>query len=427
MLQNKKYSFEIVILVALFTTFMGQIYVRPFDSDFRLTLAVVVLNILMLTFKEINPLWTINTVGVMMMLVRSAVYAFSNDVSFMIGLINYYPVLFFYFFYSVFFIVFDVRNRVSNPIALFLSLWVCDSIPNIIELIIRRDWHVMPLESGISTVVAMGLVRTILSVILVYISIYYFDRITQRQNHQNFVDKIVLMANLKTELFFLKKSKNDIEEAMKRSYELYQVLQEDQNKEAALMVAKDIHEIKKDYARVIAGLEKSVSSSPKYDMYLSEIVDIVFDANRKLAEADSKAIKFSKQVAHNLKTPEYYAFISVLNNLVVNAVEAIGASGRVSVEMQLTAESLQILVQDTGEGISEDDLKMIYAPGFSTKYEASTGIMSSGVGLTHVIQLVEKYFSGTVRVTSTQKIGTAFKIIIPLINVLNKTGDSYEL
>ncbi|MCK8058630.1 MULTISPECIES: sensor histidine kinase [unclassified Fusibacter] len=420
MFRDKIHSAETIILVALFTTFMGQIYIKPFASDFRLTLAVVVLNIVMLTFKDIKPMWTVNTVGVMMLLVRSTVYAFTHQVSFLEGISSYYPVLFFYFFYSVFFIAFDVRNRVKNPVTLFLSLWVCDSIPNIIELVVRQDWQSIPLESGIYTIVTIGLVRTVLSVLLVYISIYYYDMAKKRQNHQIFVDKIVLMANLKTELFFLKKSKNDIEDAMRRSYQIYQDLQEDQNKEAVLMVAKDIHEIKKDYTRVIAGLERSVSSAPRYDMYLSEVVDIVCDANKKLSDAEGKKIKFTKNVFKKLKSSEYYAIISVLNNLVVNAVEAIDESGLISLTVYQEDDLLKLKVEDSGAGISDGDLGMIYSPGFSTKYDGITGVMNSGVGLTHVIQLVETYFGGSLEVNSEVDRGTVFTVSLPLANTLEK-------
>lgn len=52
---SQRQNFEKILLVAIFTTFMGQIYMLPFGTGFRLTFAVVVLNVLMLTFKEIEP------------------------------------------------------------------------------------------------------------------------------------------------------------------------------------------------------------------------------------------------------------------------------------------------------------------------------------------------------------------------------------
>ena len=137
---TEKQNLEKILLVAIFTTFMGQIYMQPFGSGFRLTFAVVVLNVLMLTFKDINALITINLVGVMMFVVRSLLYVVNNNGGLLIAMDLYYPILFFYVFYSFFFHVLDVRNLVKTPLALFLAIWICDSLPNVIEVLVRQEW-----------------------------------------------------------------------------------------------------------------------------------------------------------------------------------------------------------------------------------------------------------------------------------------------
>ena len=246
-----------ILLVAVFTTFMGQIYIRPFGTDFRLTLAVVVLNILMLTFKSIPAAPTINLVGVLMLLIRSTVYSFNYNVPLWDSFLIYYPVLFFYLFYSVFFDLLDIRNRISSPLYLFLGLWICDSIPNIIEVLVRNDWHYSNFESIVLTIISIGLLRTLFTTLMIYFSLYYYGRLKVKQDYQQFIERVILMSNLKTELFFLKKSKKDIEIAMQKSYTIYERLELPINKEDMLDVAKDIHEIKKDYSRVISGIERS--------------------------------------------------------------------------------------------------------------------------------------------------------------------------
>jgi two-component system sensor histidine kinase YcbA len=75
--------------------------------------------------------------------------------------------------------------------------------------------------------------------------------------------------------------------------------------------------------------------------------------------------------------------------------------------------SLIIKVADNGTGIPEDQLKVIFQPGYSTKYDPRTGTMSTGLGLTHVKSLVE-YLSGSISVKSIPGSGTTFIIEIPL-------------
>ncbi|MBF4693635.1 sensor histidine kinase [Fusibacter ferrireducens] len=424
MINQNSRQIEKTILVAVFTTFMGQIYFAPFGTEFRLTFAVVVLNILMLTFKEIKPLPTINLVGLLMFFVRSSVFVFNQNGTYLEAFQIYYPVVFFYIFYSIFFVLLDVRSFLKNPLILFLSIWICDSIPNIIEVIVRREWQSANFEHVIYTIIIIGLFRTIFTTILIYISNYYLQHIKERQNHQKFVEKIVLMSSLKTELFFLRKSKNDIEDAMRRSFEIYEKIQDGEEKTAILTVAKDIHEIKKDYTRVIAGIEKSIEETSSFQMSFFEILSIVTETNQKLAESKGKKIKFEISKFYNFKTNEYFALISVLNNLVVNAIEAIEHTGLISIYENLKDELIFISVYDDGIGIEEMDLNLIFEPGYSTKYNEINGIMSSGIGLTHVKYLVEDILEGKLVVESQKGISTKFDIVIPKICLVSEREDT---
>lgn len=411
-------SIEKTILVAVFTTFMGQIYFTPFGSEFRLTFAVAVLNVLMLTFKEINPLATINLVGLMTFFVRSSVFVFNQNGTIMDAFHIYYPAVFFYIFYSLFFVLLDVRSFLKNPLALFISIWICDSIPNSIEVIIRQEWRIANFEQIIYTVIMIGLFRTVFTTVMIYISNYYFQHVSEKQKHQKFVEKIVLMSSLKTELFFLRKSKNDIEDAMRRSFEIYERLENGDEKAAILTVSKDIHEIKKDYTRVIAGIEKSIEETSDFQMDFFEILSIVTETNRKLSESKGKKIAFKINNFYNFKTTEYFTLISILNNLVVNSIEAIELEGMISIYENLHDDVIFISVFDDGEGIDEVDISLIFEPGYSTKYNEVNGIMSSGIGLTHAKYLIEEILGGRLSVESQKGVSTSFNILIPKNNLV---------
>ncbi len=100
----------------------------------------------------------------------------------------------------------------------------------------------------------------------------------------------------------------------------------------------------------------------------------------------------------------------IILNLIKNALEAIGTSGRIRIETAfLRSESMvQCLVSDTGRGIPSAVLPRIFDPFFSTKAESG----NSGLGLSVVYGLVSK-FGGLIDVESEEGRGTTVRIKLP--------------
>lgn len=114
----------------------------------------------------------------------------------------------------------------------------------------------------------------------------------------------------------------------------------------------------------------------------------------------------------------------VLSNLVVNAAEAIGSTGTVTVEILHEAEGSRagkpsphdsceslagFAVTDTGRGIPPEDLPFIFEPTFS-KHKAR----KSGLGLAVVKKIVEEH-SGILRVHSEPGKGSRFEVLFPAL------------
>jgi PAS domain S-box-containing protein len=105
----------------------------------------------------------------------------------------------------------------------------------------------------------------------------------------------------------------------------------------------------------------------------------------------------------------------VFSNLVLNALEAVTATGTVSVRVKQTHNALeqqgiQITVADNGPGIQPANLPRIFEPFFSTKETKGAGL-----GLWVSQGIVEKH-GGTIRVRSsveTQHHGTCFVLFLP--------------
>ena len=99
----------------------------------------------------------------------------------------------------------------------------------------------------------------------------------------------------------------------------------------------------------------------------------------------------------------------VFVNLFINAVEAVGENGVITVESRLNLEgdSEIIEVEDSGCGIDPKDIPKIFEPFFSTKANGT------GLGLAVSYGIIQKH-GGRIEVLSKQETGTRFTITIPL-------------
>ena len=98
-------------------------------------------------------------------------------------------------------------------------------------------------------------------------------------------------------------------------------------------------------------------------------------------------------------------------NLIFNAIDAMPGGGIItlSAEYDPSEESVRIIVKDTGNGISEEDLPYIFEPFFTTK-EEGYGV---GLGLSTVYGILERH-KGMIKAESSLNGGSAFTIKLPL-------------
>ena len=116
-------------------------------------------------------------------------------------------------------------------------------------------------------------------------------------------------------------------------------------------------------------------------------------------------------------TDQHYVIVSILNNLLINAIEACGDKGAIQVSESIEKDTVIFEVQDSGCGIAEADRELIFQPGYSTKFDRRTGAMSTGLGLSHV-QNLTKLLGGQVVVTSGENGETHFYISIPTVRLI---------
>ena len=103
----------------------------------------------------------------------------------------------------------------------------------------------------------------------------------------------------------------------------------------------------------------------------------------------------------------------IFNNLLSNAVKYNKENGEIHFNIKKKSTAIVIKVEDTGIGISEENLSRLFQEFTRIKTDKTRDISGSGLGLSIMKKLVVLY-GGTVDVQSTPDIGTTFTVTLPL-------------
>ena len=106
----------------------------------------------------------------------------------------------------------------------------------------------------------------------------------------------------------------------------------------------------------------------------------------------------------------------VLLNLLTNARQAIGQSGRITIRIaeNQTSGTVDLSIRDTGSGIPQEKLPKIFDRFYSTKQGPdASGKGGTGLGLALCRDIIEEH-RGRLRVESKVGMGTAFTLMLPV-------------
>jgi signal transduction histidine kinase len=99
----------------------------------------------------------------------------------------------------------------------------------------------------------------------------------------------------------------------------------------------------------------------------------------------------------------------VCTNLVVNAIQAMPGGGKLTLRTSLASDQLKLEVQDTGYGISPENMRKLFTPFFSTKKE----VKGVGLGLAISYGIIQRH-RGKIEVQSQEGKGSNFTIYLPV-------------
>ena len=383
------------LIAVLAIGLLSELYFYPFQGEFRFSVGVLALNLVLLLYIDLKEIYLgIFTAGFVLFF-RIFINLFSTDVIFFQALKSALPASIYYLLYCI--LIFLVKFRKNKDFALIsvFTLFSIDVFSNIFESLLRNTFNF-----------ELFLLKN--EEIL----------IRKKEHQKRYVELNSVISNIQSEIFYLNKSMKDIENVMSKSYLLYENNKDNKTiSQSALDIARDTHEIKKDYYRVIAGLESFMNNFEKDSMSLKDIFSIILDNINKYIIQENKDVDIDFEFTDNYKINNFYLIFTILNNLIINSIDASNENGTIKVQQTTKNQMLVLIVEDAGKGIDEEILPFIFNPGFTTKFDEHTGDASTGIGLPHIKNIVDD-LNGTIDINSIVGRGTKFIISLPLDSIL---------
>ncbi len=166
-------------------------------------------------------------------------------------------------------------------------------------------------------------------------------------------------------------------------------------------------EMEKDVERLklVSDRFGKIGSTPVLEAHNTvELVSRMVEYIRKRAAGKVQFVFYYSHAEMNapLSPP---LFDWVIENLLKNALDAMDGTGTVSVVMKEEQSTVVIDITDTGKGISAQNIRLVFKPGFTTKKRGW------GLGLSLSKRIIEQYHKGKLFVKhSEQGKGTTFRI-----------------
>lgn len=424
---NNNNTLFMLALMVIIIPFAGELKLYPFNESFRISFGMPAFFFFLLIWRNNRVILAGIVVGIAVVFFRMLIDIPISDLT--SSFIRHYPTFFYYLSFSCLFQISRIKQILHLPLIAGLIGVLLDIIASSTELAVQY----LALESQIQfdniyNVTIIAIFRSFFIVGLYNLIILHNTRLKKEQVQLQNRRLILLITELYQETINLNKTLINSEKVTEKSYNLYKSLKDIDNisnlqknlSKTALEITGESHEIKKDNQRILSSLSKLISeeSFSEY-MSMNAILDIAINSNKNYAATLEKEITFSQTIEH--KDAEYHVYItlSLINNLLANAVEAIENKGNISLNVFYAKENIIFQIKDDGLGVKDSNAKVIFEPGFTTKYDIN-GSASTGIGLSYVQSLVEK-LDGAITIENNANLkGVMFTVTLPEISLTRK-------
>ncbi|HHY72127.1 MAG TPA: ATP-binding protein [Bacillus bacterium] len=408
--ENKKVAVLLqLFLIALLATLASEIRLVPFEGEtFRFGLGGVAFFLLILIWPPASLIWTGIVTGVTVVGFRLFLDFSLYEIHISTSFINHCSAFLFYLLYALGLHIIKVEKYKTYPFILGAWASLFEFIGNSAEQLLR---HLLLHQAFLgftewTIIIGVALLRS-------YFVVGLYASITVSEHKKRMQEIVKVGSELYGETLYLQKSMNHIEKITAESHDLYRKLRKTESHELsvqALLIAQEIHEVKKDSQRILSGLLKIAEQKIETIFFLSDVLNLVVHANENYSELLKKKIIIHRTITIDYETEQQIPLLALLNNLVANAVEAIDLKGEIYIEIKQDSANTSFIIEDSGKGIRKKDLPIIFEAGYTTKFNEE-GVAATGIGLSHVQEIVQM-LKGNIEI-DTMEMGTVFRICIP--------------
>lgn len=410
-----------ILEISLYTALASQISINLFVKDFKIALAIIIFAVYMYIFPDLNKILLGIITGTAVYLGRIGVYSLTSHIT-RETVYFFLPEFFFYVSFGILYNALNRKNKEYNRNQLFITLIFCDFTANVIEIYMRMKNNVFAdFTRIIFTLLIIAIVRSSI-VKLVLDEVDYYKLFILKKEHEDRYRRLLwVISRIKMEMYWVEKTSNNIESVMSKAYSLFSKIsmeeRDDNLEKLASDVAKDIHEIKKEYSLFIRGVEEILGNKLKEkSMDFKELMFILRTSMDVEVINRKKHIQINYELGQNFYTVKHYYLMSIFRNIISNSIDAVDKEyGKIWLKHTSDEKNHFFKIIDNGCGIKEEDKEFIFHPGFSTKIDYSTGSINRGLGLSLVEDLIKKELQGTINIESELNNGVIIDISIPKV------------
>ncbi|MCK4826964.1 PAS domain S-box protein, partial [bacterium] len=190
----------------------------------------------------------------------------------------------------------------------------------------------------------------------------------------------------------------DVGEINKEQKEFLEIISQNTQRLEALI--NDVLDIEK--------IESGRIKMKREKVNLNEIVEVCIDTFKVMAEG--KGLKLEKEIkaAQIEVLGDSDRLSQVLSNLLSNAIKY-SKEGRVKISAGIKGEFASVAVEDTGLGMSSEDMKIVFSRFFRAEDSYVRRTTGSGLGLSIAKATIERH-NGDIKVESKLGAGSKFEV-----------------
>jgi signal transduction histidine kinase len=160
----------------------------------------------------------------------------------------------------------------------------------------------------------------------------------------------------------------------------------------------------------IAQIESGQLAMEKIPTPLHSLLQDVVEAHSQRATGLGITLNLDMKQTDMVVDIDRDRIIELLNNLLSNALKFTSPGGYVSVHCDRTPTYVTIAVEDTGRGITEEQLPHVFERFWQAQHARRAG---AGLGLAICKGIVEAH-GGDIRVESREGVGSTFSVELPM-------------